>query len=92
MKLENLLLEEDKIELAKSFIEKAKEKGVNLYLPIDVVVADEFSKDADTKVVEIDQIPADWMGLDIGPKTAELVCRSHSKFEINYLEWTDGCI
>ena len=46
------LLEEDKIDLAKSFIQKAKEKGVNLYLPIDVVVADDFSKDANTKVVE----------------------------------------
>jgi len=63
------LLEEDKIDLAKSFIEKAKEKGVNLFLPIDVIVANEFSKDAETKVVDIDAIPSDWMGLDIGPKT-----------------------
>ncbi|TQR06756.1 phosphoglycerate kinase [Psychrobacillus soli] len=66
------LLEEDKMELAKSFVEKAKEKGVSFYLPVDVVVADEFSKDANTKVVDIDQIPSDWMGLDIGPKTAAL--------------------
>jgi len=66
------LLEEDKIELAKGFIEKAKEKGVSFYMPVDVVVADEFSKDANTKVVDIDQIPSDWMGLDIGPKTAAL--------------------
>ncbi|KQL33330.1 phosphoglycerate kinase [Psychrobacillus sp. FJAT-21963] len=66
------LVEEDKIELAQSFIEKAKEKGVAFYLPIDAVVADEFSKDANTKVVDIDQIPSDWMGLDIGPKTAAL--------------------
>ena len=65
------LLEEDKIELAKSFIEKAKEKGVELHMPIDAVVANEFSKDAETKVVDIDAIPSDWMGLDIGPKTAE---------------------
>lgn len=63
------LVEEDKIDLAKSFIEKAKNKGVNLYLPMDVVVASEFSKDAETKVVNIDEIPSDWMGLDIGPKT-----------------------
>lgn len=63
------LVEEDKIDLAKSFIEKAKEKGVNLFLPIDAVVASEFSKDAETKVVDIDAIPSDWMGLDIGPKT-----------------------
>jgi phosphoglycerate kinase len=63
------LVEEDKIDLAKSFIEKAKEKGVNLFLPIDAVVASEFSKDAETKVVDIDGIPSEWMGLDIGPKT-----------------------
>lgn len=63
------LVEEDKIDLAKSFIEKAKNKGVNLFLPMDVVVASEFSKDAETKVVNIDEIPSDWMGLDIGPKT-----------------------
>lgn len=66
----NSLLEEDKIELAKSFIDKAKEKGVQLHMPIDAVVADAFSKDAATQVVDIDAIPAGWMGLDIGPKTA----------------------
>lgn len=64
------LLEEDKIDLAKSFIEKAKEKGVQLHMPVDAVVANEFSKDAETKIVDVDAIPADWMGLDIGPKTA----------------------
>ncbi|MDM5250132.1 phosphoglycerate kinase [Lysinibacillus sp. G4S2] len=64
------LLEEDKIDLAKSFIEKAKAKGVQLHMPIDAVVANEFSKDAETKIVDVDAIPADWMGLDIGPKTA----------------------
>ncbi|WP_039042540.1 phosphoglycerate kinase [Sporosarcina sp. ZBG7A] len=66
------LVEEDKIDLAKSFIEKAKEKGVNLYLPIDVKVADSFSETAETKAVEITGIEKGWMGLDIGPKTAEL--------------------
>lgn len=65
------LLEEDKIELAKSFIEQAKAKGVQLHMPVDAVVANEFSKDAQTQVVAIDAIPSDWMGLDIGPKTAE---------------------
>ncbi|MDN4493113.1 phosphoglycerate kinase [Ureibacillus aquaedulcis] len=65
------LLEEDKIDLAKSFIEKAKEKGVQLHMPMDAVVANEFSKDAETKIVEIEEIPEEWMGLDIGPKTAE---------------------
>ena len=65
------LLEEDKIDLAKSFIEKAKEKGVNFYMPMDAVVSKEFSNDAETAVVDIDAIPSDMMGLDIGPKTAE---------------------
>lgn len=64
------LLEEDKIDLAKSFIKKAAENGVELHIPVDAIVAKEFSKDAETKVVDIDQIPSDWMGLDIGPKTA----------------------
>ena len=72
MKLVNHFLEEDKIDLAKSFIEKAKEKGVNFYMPVDAVVADEFSADANTKVVSIEEIPSDWEALDIGPKTAEI--------------------
>ncbi|MBT2646080.1 phosphoglycerate kinase [Bacillus sp. ISL-34] len=68
----NSLLEEDKIELAKSFIESAKEKGVKLHLPIDAVVTAEFSPDAETENVDIDAIPNDKMALDIGPKTSEL--------------------
>lgn len=63
------LLEEDKMELAKSFMEKAVTNNVNLQLPIDVVVADDFSDEADTKIVPIDQIPSDWEALDIGPET-----------------------
>ncbi|WP_404329834.1 phosphoglycerate kinase [Mesobacillus maritimus] len=66
------LLEEDKIDLANSFIAKAKEKGVNFYMPVDVIVADDFSEQANTKVVSIEEIPADWEALDIGPKTAEI--------------------
>lgn len=68
----NSLVEEDKIELAKEFMQKAKDKGVNFLMPVDAVVASEFSKDADSKVVDIDAIPAGWMGLDIGPKTVAL--------------------
>src|SRR5579875_3326144 len=66
------LLEEDKIDLAKSFMEKAKAKGVNFYIPVDAVVADDFSENANTKVVSIEEIPADWEALDIGPKTSEI--------------------
>ncbi|KON86382.1 phosphoglycerate kinase [Sporosarcina globispora] len=66
------LLEEDKIDLAKSFMEKAKEKGVNFYMPVDVVVADDFSEEANIKTVAIEEIPSDWQALDIGPKTSEI--------------------
>ncbi len=66
------LLEEDKMDLARSFMEKAEKNGVKLYLPIDVVVADDFSADANTEVVDLNAIPKDWEGLDIGPKTADL--------------------
>ncbi|GGP06866.1 phosphoglycerate kinase [Oceanobacillus neutriphilus] len=65
------LLEEDKIDLAKEFMQKAEDKGVNFVLPVDAVVADDFSEDANTKIVDIDQIPADWEALDIGTKTRE---------------------
>lgn len=66
------LLEEDKIELAKGFIAKAKEKGVNFYIQQDAVIADAFKEDANVKVVAVDEIEPGWMVLDIGPKTAEI--------------------
>lgn len=69
------LLEEDKIDLANSFMAKAKEKGVNFYMPVDAVVADEFSETANKKEVAIEEIPADWQALDIGPKTVELYAK-----------------
>ncbi|PAE09130.1 phosphoglycerate kinase [Terribacillus saccharophilus] len=65
------LLEEDKIDLAKEFMQKAKDKGVNMVMPEDVVVADDFSEDANKREVSIEEIPADWEALDIGPKTRE---------------------
>ncbi|MBQ0138563.1 MAG: phosphoglycerate kinase [Kurthia sp.] len=68
----NSLVEDDKIELAKQFMQKAQEKGVNFLMPVDAVIAKEFAADAENKVVAIDEIPADWMSLDIGPKTAEI--------------------
>lgn len=66
------LLEADKQELSLELIEKAKAKGVKLILPVDTVIADKFANDADKKDVTSGQIPADWMGLDIGPKSVEL--------------------
>ncbi len=65
------LLEEDKIELAKEILEKAKSSGINFMLPEDVRIAAEFSNDSPSEVVSIDSIPADKMGLDIGTKTIE---------------------
>jgi len=61
------LVEEDKLELAKELQAKAQEKGVDLLLPTDVVVADKFAADANTQTVSVDAIPDGWMGLDIGP-------------------------
>ncbi|MDG5471682.1 phosphoglycerate kinase [Jeotgalibacillus sp. ET6] len=66
------LLEEDKIDLANQFIKKAEDKGVKFYMPKDVIVADDFSENANTKEVDIDSIPSDWEALDIGPKTREI--------------------
>lgn len=66
------LLEEDKVNLAKSFIDKAEKVGTRLELPKDVIVADNFSNDAHTEVVSIDSIPEDWEALDIGPETSEI--------------------
>ncbi|XP_066315233.1 phosphoglycerate kinase, chloroplastic-like isoform X2 [Miscanthus floridulus] len=61
------LVEDDKLELATSLLKKAKEKGVSLMLPIDVVIADKFAPDASSQVVPASAIPDAWMGLDIGP-------------------------
>ncbi|CBZ02045.1 phosphoglycerate kinase [Clostridium botulinum] len=68
----NSLVEEDKVEYSKEMIDKAKEKGVNLLLPIDNVVADKFDKDASPVVTEDQNIGEGYMGLDIGPKTAKI--------------------
>lgn len=63
------LLEEDKVDLAASFIQKAKDKGVQFYIPTDVLVADRFSNDANTQQVSVSAIPEGWQALDIGSET-----------------------
>lgn len=63
------LVEEDKLDLALELLEKAKKMGVEVHLPVDAVIADKFGNDAATKTVATNQIPAGWMGLDIGPET-----------------------
>lgn len=68
----NSLVEDDKQELALEILKIAKEKGVAVHLPVDSVVADDFSNTANTKIEPIDKISDGWMGLDVGPKTNEL--------------------
>ena len=68
----NSICEEDKLDLAKELMEKAKAKGVKFMLPIDTKVGKEFSKDTESKVVKFSEIPDGWEGFDIGPETIEL--------------------
>jgi phosphoglycerate kinase len=66
------LCEDDRLEIAKELIIKAKEKNVNLCIPVDAIIADNFADNANKQEVDINQIPDGWMGLDIGPKTTKL--------------------
>ncbi|MFC2112549.1 phosphoglycerate kinase [Bacteroidota bacterium] len=66
------LCEEDKLDLARELIEKAKARGVNLLLPVDNVAADKFDNEAETSITSVDEVPDGWMGLDIGPDTIKL--------------------
>jgi phosphoglycerate kinase len=68
----NSLVEADKLDLAKSLIQKAKDKGVSLHLPKDSVIADAFSNEASTQIADNFAIPEGWMGLDIGPEAREV--------------------
>jgi phosphoglycerate kinase len=66
------LLEDDQLDTVRGYLEQAEAKGVEIVLPVDVVAATEFSADADHDVVDVDAIPADRLGLDIGPRSGEL--------------------
>lgn len=65
------LLEADKVDVVRGMIAEAEHRGVQLVLPTDIVIADDFSASANTKVVAADSIPTDWQGLDIGPRSVE---------------------
>lgn len=67
----NSLIEDDLLDTAHEAIEKAKEKNVNLYLPLDAIIANEFSNEAETNISSSYNIPDTWMGLDIGPKSIQ---------------------
>ncbi len=68
----NSLLEADKMDLALNILEKAKQHNVNVYLPVDVVIADDFSNDANRQEVDIYEIPEGWQGMDAGTKTIKI--------------------
>jgi len=68
----NSICEDDKQELALEILKQAKEKGVQVHIPVDVVAADAFSNDANTQICEITKIPNGWQGLDAGPKSREI--------------------
>ena len=70
------LCEDDKVELAREMLEKAKAKGVKLLLPVDNRVGDKFDANCSVKVVGSDNIPDGWMGMDIGPETEKLFCEA----------------
>ena len=65
------LVEDDKLELALSILEQAKAKNVQVHIPVDAVIADAFSNDANTQVCDINNIPDGWMGLDAGPESVK---------------------
>lgn len=71
-KIGKSICEDDKLELARELLAKAKAKGVNVYLPVDAINADAFDANANTSISKIDQTPDGWMGLDIGPETVNL--------------------
>lgn len=70
-KIGNSICEDDKMELALEILKIAKEKGVQIHIPVDVVAADAFSNDANTQIVDVREIPDGWQGLDAGPKSLE---------------------
>ncbi|HCQ14336.1 phosphoglycerate kinase [Flavobacterium sp.] len=70
-KVGNSICEDDKLDLAIEILHKAKEKGVQIHIPVDVVAANAFSNDADTQIVDVREIPDGWQGLDAGPKSLE---------------------
>lgn len=75
----NSICEEDKLELARNLMEKAEEKGVKFMLPVDTKVGKEFEKDTESQVVKATEMPAEWIGLDIGPETVELYSKELEK-------------
>ena len=72
-KIGNSICEDDKLELAIEILKQAKEKGVQIHLPVDVLAADAFSNEANTQIVDVNKIPDGWQGLDAGPKSLVII-------------------
>ena len=70
-KIGDSICEDDKMEMALEILKLAKEKGVQIHIPVDVIAADAFSNTANTKIVDVNEIPDGWQGLDAGPKSLE---------------------
>lgn len=70
-KVGDSICEDDKMALALEILKQAKEKGVKIHLPVDVIAANAFANDAETRIVDVDKIPDGWQGLDAGPRTLE---------------------
>ncbi|TVZ16157.1 phosphoglycerate kinase [Maribacter sp. MAR_2009_72] len=70
-KVGDSICEDDKMDLAMEILAMAKEKGVKVHIPVDVLAADDFNVDANTQIVDVDKIPEGWQGLDAGPRTLE---------------------
>lgn len=71
-KIGDSICEDDKMDLAMSILKEAESKNVKIHLPVDVLAANEFANDAETRVVDVDKIPDGWQGLDAGPKSKQL--------------------
>ena len=84
------LVEEDKLDLAKELIKKAKEKGVEFLLPMDSIVADKFAADANTNIANNHAIQDGWMGLDIGPQAIEVFSKAVSNSKTILVERSYG--
>ena len=87
----NSLVEEDKVDLARDIMKQAEEKGVNLLLPVDTKIADDFSESANTKVASSGEIEDGWEGLDIGPESIELFCSEIKKARTVVWNGPMGC-